>query len=59
MSEKSQHRSFENWMQMDDIHCDLKLMDNPFETDLTLGLRPAIERRRYKVTPYLINWAQT
>ena len=24
-----------------------------------LGLRPANERRRYKVTPYLIRWAQT
>ena len=26
---------------------------------LTLGLRPANERRRYKVTPSLIGWAQT
>ena len=26
---------------------------------LTLGLRPANERRRYKVTPFLIGWAQT
>ena len=25
---------------------------------LILGLRPANERRRYKVTPPLINWAQ-
>ena len=24
-----------------------------------LGLRPANERRRYKVTPSLIDWAQT
>ena len=24
-----------------------------------LGLRPANERRRYKVTPSLIGWAQT
>ena len=26
---------------------------------LILGLRPADERRRYKVTPSLIGWAQT
>ena len=26
---------------------------------LSLGLRPANERRRYKVTPSLIGWAQT
>ena len=26
---------------------------------LLLGLRPANERRRYKVTPSLIGWAQT
>ena len=26
---------------------------------LTLGLRPANERRRYKVTPSFIGWAQT
>ena len=26
---------------------------------LNLGLRPANERRRYKVTPSLIGWAQT
>ena len=26
---------------------------------LILGLRPANERRRYKVTPSLIGWAQT
>ena len=26
---------------------------------LILGLRPASERRRYKVTPSLIGWAQT
>ena len=26
---------------------------------LVLGLRPANERRRYKVTPSLIGWAQT
>ena len=28
-------------------------------TGLILGLFPAIERRRYKVTPSLIGWAQT
>ena len=27
-------------------------------TGLILGLRPANERRRYKVTPSLISWAQ-
>ena len=26
---------------------------------LILGLRPAYEKRRYKVTPSLIGWAQT
>ena len=26
---------------------------------LTLGFRPANERRRYKVTPSLIGWVQT
>ena len=26
---------------------------------LIIGLRPANERRRYKVTPSLIDWAQT
>ena len=28
-------------------------------TGLIPGLRPANERRRYKVTPSLIGWAQT
>ena len=28
-------------------------------TGLILGLRPANERRRYKVTPSPIGWAQT
>ena len=30
-----------------------------YSTGLILGLRPASERRRYKVTPSLIVWAQT
>ena len=29
------------------------------ESRLILGLRPANERRHYKVTPSLIGWAQT
>ena len=29
------------------------------KSGLILGLRPANERRRYKVTPSLIGWAQT
>ena len=29
------------------------------QAGLILGLRPANERRRYKVTPSLIGWAQT
>ena len=29
------------------------------ESGLILGLRPANERRRYKVTASLIGWAQT
>ena len=28
-------------------------------SELILGLRPASERRRYKVTPSLIGWAKT
>ena len=28
-------------------------------TGLILGLRPSNERRRYKVTPSFIGWAQT
>ena len=30
-----------------------------YTAGLILGLRPANERRRYKVTPSLIGWAQT
>ena len=37
----------------------LKNMDIVWDTGLILGLRPANERRRYKVTPSLIGWAQT
>ena len=32
---------------------------NAVGTGMILGLRPANERRRYKVTPSLIGWAQT
>ena len=40
--------------------CRLGLYDNSRpDTGLTLGLCPANERRRYKVTPPLIGWAQT
>ena len=28
-------------------------------TGLILGLHPANDKRRYKVTPFLIGWAQT
>ena len=31
----------------------------PDGSGLIPGLRPANERRRYKVTPYLIGWTQT
>ena len=31
----------------------------PYITRLILGLRPANERGRYKVTPSLIGWVQT
>ena len=31
----------------------------PYITRLILGLRPANERRRYKVTPSVIGWVQT
>ena len=30
-----------------------------YNTGLILGLHPASDRRRYKVTPSLIGWAQT
>ena len=30
-----------------------------YNTGLILGLHPANERRRYKVTPSLIGWEQT
>ena len=35
------------------------LQTNTVVAGLILGLRPANERRRYKVTPSLIGWAQT
>ena len=38
------------------VHCVLWLMR--LKTGLILGLRPANERRRYKVAPPLIGWAQ-
>ena len=31
----------------------------PYKPGLILGLHPANERRRYKVTPSLIGWVQT
>ena len=34
-------------------------LNNHTDTGLILGLCPANERRRYKVTPSLIGWAQT
>ena len=30
-----------------------------YNAGLILGLQPANENRRYKVTPYLIGWVQT
>ena len=33
--------------------------DVGYAAGLILGLRPANERRRYKVTPSLIGWAHT
>ena len=43
--------------------CDIVLcrtvLSNGASSGLILGLRPANERRRYKVTPSLIGWAQT
>ena len=37
----------------------IKVSDAPCQSGLILGLRPTNERRRYKVTPSLIGWAQT
>ena len=37
----------------------LVVLNHTKEPGLMLGLRPANERRRYKVTPSLIGWAQT
>ena len=34
-------------------------LDQSSNTGLILGLHPATERHRYKVTPSLIGWAQT
>ena len=34
-------------------------MDQSYSSGLIPGLHPANERRRYKVTPSLIGWAQT
>ena len=36
----------------------LDMNSNTYDTGLTLGLRPANERCRYKVTPSLIGWTQ-
>ena len=44
------------------LFIDADIRDNqniPRASGLILGLRPANERRRYKVTPSLIGWAQT
>ena len=35
------------------------LVQKSYTIGLILGLRPANERRRYKVTPSRIGWAQT
>ena len=41
-------------------HSPVQTVSIKFEiTGLILGLRPANERRRYKVTPSLIGWTQT
>ena len=49
----------------EDRHLEMKSLDTQSWNELQetsgllLGLRPAKERRRYKVTPSLIGWAQT
>ena len=40
-------------------HAHMQLMLQEAKAGIILGLRPANERRRYKVTPSLIGWAQT
>ena len=42
--------------EIDDNCC---YLHSDLDKGLILGLRPANERRRYKVTPSLIGWAQT
>ena len=43
-----------------DLHFRFDAIDySCMNSGLILGLRPANERRRYKVTPSLIGWAQT
>ena len=39
--------------------CSAATSDYTYISGLILGLRPANEKRRYKVTPSLIGWAQT
>ena len=38
---------------------DIIMLKASWTTGLILGLRPANDRRRYKVTPSPIGWAQT
>ena len=42
--------------KIDDNCC---YLHSDLDKGLNLGLRPAYERRRYKVTPSLIGWTQS
>ena len=50
-----------NWSVLQSFSADCRPSVSIYEHDtgLTLGLHPANERRRYKVTPSLIGWVQT
>ena len=41
------------------FHMSIKEVAKWYDAGLILGLRPPNERRRYKVTPSRIGWAQT
>ena len=51
----------DTWISLDTNDLFNFLIEDSFDTmpGLILGLRPANERRRYKVTPSLIGWVQT
>ena len=54
--------NFELFFKKDSVYFELNFAEVcscGADSGLILGLHPANERRRYKVTPSLIGWAQT